>query len=235
MTLGTVPDFVMRSPRLIDLFIRDNLNVEKWELAGQRTLDGSWAGPTTMFEVHAKADFISRGIRLRRLGVSGESNRGRSRIIFDPMDYYDGGGGAPPTLPQDHEYLYLRVREWRKGAAAWGPYGPVLILPPTGFFSSTNPTLLVSGTAPVSAGPIVPGQALDANAMHFVLPRVSDSQNMTNLDNAVNLLYSLGHDEPSNVLLAETNEYLQGTVKDMLIEGDGANVLFSFNFGIQNS
>jgi len=232
MTLGIVPNVVERHPNYVDIYFKNDPNVSRYRIGGQRTLDGAWTGTTAMFELERNRTFRSRAVRQRRLGILSDSIRGTCRAIFDPMDYYDGGGGVAPTLPNDQETLYMRVEEFRVALGAYAAAGPVLIVPAPGFYSMPNAQLTVAGTAPASAGGVNPGDPVSANAMHFVLPRLGLEINMTNLDAANDLYYSLGQDRPLSVLPAASGEYITGSFKEMLVEGGGGNVQFSFNIKI---
>lgn len=142
-------------------------------------------------------------------GLSTEVTRGALRFILDLNDFPTISGGKK-VLPADDQMLFVSLLQIRpsltvgalgfrqpfvQGAVDNGDpiLGPILPVPPAGWWTITEPTLILAGEAPATgAGAVAMGAAsnfpapdLDLqipNPLHFVLPRPTTSINIRNTE-----------------------------------------------------
>ena len=177
-----------------------------------------------MFTVQAGLSWRSKDIRERKLGIRMEMNRGLTRTVFNPEEYFVVGG----ALPHDGEISFVRVEEQNPAGTFLSP-GPILVMPPPGFFSTPRPSLTLSGTAPSVT---VPATGLPpADAMHIVLPRFCDNIRLQNLSTTDPLLVSFGLGMPLVSIAPETSEIFYDAAFNDLI---GAAVAFDARCAIVN-
>jgi len=226
--MPTSPRLTNRYERFVELVFTNKPDVMAYRVGASNTLDAAFAGTTTMFTVAQGATFQSPSIRDRKVGRSIYTNRGLTFAQYDPEDYWVGGG----ALPHDAAGGYLRVNE-RNAGGTFRPAGPILIVPPPGFFVTTRPNLTVSGTAPnvaASSTGVPP-----AGALHFVLPRFADSSTITN-SGAASIYVSFSPGLPEFEVLANQTILLpDGAVSEVFVRGDGATVPFSVFFAVVNA
>lgn len=226
--MPTSPRLTYRYERFVELVFMNKADVSAYRVGAANTMDAAFAGTTAMFTVGQGATFQSPSLRKRRVGRSLYTNRGLTVAQYDPEDYWVGGG----TLPHDAAGSYLRVSE-QNAAGVFRPAGPILIVPPPGFFVTTRPNLTVSGTAPnvaASATGVPP-----TGALHFVLPRFADSTTITNSGGA-SIYLSFNSGLPEFEILANQTVFLpDGAVSEVFVRGDGAAVPFSAFFAIVNA
>lgn len=226
--MPTTPRLTYRYERFVELVFTNKSDVRAYRVGAANTLDVAFAGTTPMFTVAQGATFQSPSIRDRKVGRSVYTNRGLTVVHYDPEDYWVGGG----TLPHDAAGGYLRVEE-QNVAGVFRPAGPILIVPPPGFFVTTRPNLTVSGTAPNVAATTtgVP----PAGALNFVLPRFADSTTITNSGGA-SIYISFNPGLPEFEVLANQTILLpDGAVSEVFVRGDGAAVPFSIFFAVVNA
>jgi hypothetical protein len=226
--MPTTPRLTYRYDRYVELVFQNKPGVMAYRVGAADALDTAFAGTTSMFTVGQGATFQSPSIRRRRVGRSVYTNRGLTVVHYDPEDYWVGGG----TLPHDAMGGYLRVEE-QNAAGVFQPEGPILIVPPPGFFVNTRPNLTVSGTAPnvaVTATGVPP-----AGALHFVLPRFADSTTITN-GGAASIFVSFNAGLPEvEILTGQSTLLADGAVSEVFVRGDGAVVPFSMFFAVVNA
>lgn len=226
--MPTTPRLTQRHANFVELVFRNQPGVLGYRVSAADTLDTAFAGTTAMFVVGAGSTFQSTGLKRRRLGTSVYSNRGLSIAQYDPEEYWVAGG----VLPHDAGASYLRVEEIGP-SGTYHPEGPILIVPPPGFFVTTRPNLTVSGTAPNVAATttLVP----PAGALHFVLPRFADSITITNND-AASLFVSFHAGLPEFEVRGQSMLTLpDGAVSEIFIRGEGASVPFSMFIAVVNA
>lgn len=226
--MPTVPRLTERADRLVELVIRDKPDVRAYRFGAANTLDTAYAGTTAMFTVARGSTFRSPTIRRKRWGLTQYENRGRTRVHYDPENYWTAGG----TLPHDADVSFLRIEE-QSEAGPFRPAGPILIIPPPVFFVGTRPNLTVAGTAPnvvASATGLPP-----ADALHFVLPRFADSTTVVN-NGAASIFMSFNPGLPEiEVLPGQSTLLPDAAVSEVFIRGDGAAVPFSIFFAVVNA
>ena len=226
--MSTVPRLTSRYDHLVELVVRNRADIRAYRFGAANSLTTAFAGTTPMFTVANGATFRSPSVARRGHGTSVYMNRGLTVVNYDPEDYWAGGG----TLPHDFEGAYLRIEE-QDTAGVFRPAGPIMIIPPPGFFTNTRPNLTVSGTAPnvVATTTGIP----PAGAMHFVLPRFADSVTVMNRDGAsMFVAFSSGLPEVE-VPTGETVLLPDGAMSDVFVRGGGAVVDFNMYFAIVNA
>jgi len=224
--MTTTPRLIDRHPNFVDLAIRTRAGVAAYNLGGADTLDVAYAGTTAMFTVPAGGTFRSYNLRKKRLGILGESNRGLTRMKYDPEEYWVGGG----TLPHDIMVSYLRVAEVNTAGVVL-PEGPILVVPPDGFFVTGRPSLVLRGTAPALAGTVT--GLPPALAMHVVLPQFSDHITFRN-EGAADMRVSFDASQPELSIPAGSEQLFDGTFTDLYLRGDGGAPEFSLYLAIVN-
>ena len=227
--MPTVPRLTTHSPGFVELVMRNSSDVSAYRLRAANTLDLAFTSSTAMVTVPRGATYKSRSLRKKRVGTSIYSNRGLTFVQYDPEDFWVAGG----NLPHDRDTTFLVVEE-QNAAGAFRPEGPILVIPPPGFFSTTRPALIVAGTAPNVAASST-GVPPDG-ALHFVLPRFADSTTITNSDGANSLFVSFGPDSVEMEILYGQSVLLpDGAVSDVYVRGDGGAVVFTMFLAIVNA
>ena len=226
--MPTTPRLTQRYERQVELVFRDQADVAAYQVQAANTLDLAFAGATSMFTLARGATLRSPTIQRRRLGLSEPQNRGLSRAFYDPEDYWAPAG----QLPHDAAASYLNVRE-RSAAGVLRPAGPILIVPPPGFFVTTRPSLTIAGTAPNVAASAT-GNPPDG-ALRFVLPRFADSTTIANRGGAT-LFVSFNPGLPEFQVASMTTAILpDAAVSEVFVRGSGATVAFTMYFAIVNA
>jgi hypothetical protein len=225
--MTTTPRLIERHHNYADLSIRTRAGVTAYRVGAANTLDTAFAGTTAMFTANAGTSFRSKGIRQAKKGRLLESNRGLTRMVFDPEEYFVIGG----ALPHDNKVSFVRVEE-QNPAGTFLSLGPILVMPPGGFFSSPRPSLVVKGTAPNVA--VTADLTPPAGALVFVLPKFSDHVTIVNED-VVTLFVSFDASQPEiPVAMGATLALFDGTYTTVYVRGDGATAAFSMYFAIVN-
>lgn len=222
------PRLTERYLRQVELVLPADPGLRAYRIGASNTLDGAFAGATTMFDVPSGGTFRSPGIVARRLGYTQYHNRGLTRVMFDPEDYWAPAG----TLPHDADTSFLRVIPISANGTAQ-PAGPILIVPPPAFFTSPRPSLSVWGEAPnvtsLSTGFPPPG------AMHIVLPRFTDNARVRNTDTADELLVSFGAGQSSvTVPFGQVETFYDAVASELFLHSDGGDASFELRFAVVN-
>ncbi|MDB4278589.1 hypothetical protein N9917_03170 [Deltaproteobacteria bacterium] len=226
--MSVTPRLIARYTNSVDLSLRTRAGIKGYRIAGADTLDTAFAGATAMFTVPAARTFRSLSIRKRNEGNVSESNRGLTRMMYDPEDYWVPGG----DLPHDPQVSYITVEE-QNAAGTFLPPGPVFIVPPPGFFSNPRPSLTLTGTAPSVT---VPATKLPPpDAMHIVLPRFCDNIRIQNLSSSDPLLVSFNEGQTFVSIATESVEiFYDAAFSDLILCGDGASIAFDARCAIVN-
>jgi hypothetical protein len=226
--MPTVPRFTTHSPGFVELVIRNSPDVAAYRVSAANTLDDAFTSPTSMVTVARGASYKSRSLRRKRLGTSVYETRGLTVLQYDPEDFWVPAG----NLPHDADTAFVVVEE-QNSAGAFRPPGPILIVPPPGFFSTTRPALIVKGTAPnvaASATGVPPDGAL-----RFVLPRFADSTTIVN-NGGASIFVAFGPASTEvEILQGQYTLLPDGAVSEILIRGSGASVPFSIFFAVVNA
>lgn len=226
--MATSPRLTYRYDHSVELIVQNEADVAAYRFGAANTLNVAFAGTTAMFTVPRGGSYRSMSLRRKRLGTSIYSLQGITAAMYDPEDFWVPAG----TLPHDADGAYVRVEE-QNMAGVWRPAGPILIVPPPGFFVTTRPNLVVSGTAPNVAATVtgVP----PAGAMNFVLPRYADTATIGNRGGA-SLFVSFNAGLPEfEVPTGETIWMPNSGISTVYIRGDGATVDFNIYFTIINA
>lgn len=144
--MTTSAQLIERFPGFVDLAIRNQASVASFTIGGDVTLDGAYGGVTAMVTVPKGSTYRSRTLRIQKTNRVEESNRGLTRVQYDPNDY------ASATLPGDGVIGFIRIIENDYSGTPL-PAGPILVIPPSGYLKAGKSTLLLQGTAPNVASP----------------------------------------------------------------------------------
>ena len=217
--MGTSAQLIERSPGFVDLAIRNRASVASYIIGGQVTLDGAYAGVTTMLTIRTGATFRSKTLRRNNQNRVEESNRGLTRIQYDPNDY------ASVTLPGDGVVGFIRVVEVDHAGTSL-PAGSILVVPPAGYLKAGKSTIFLSGTAPDVGSP---GNGLPSeNSMWIELPRFLEEVRVYN-DGAKDIYISPGIGFPEMGIPAGTSVQIKehGT-NELLLRAEGGTSAFRF-------
>lgn len=210
---------VERHPGFVDLAVRNRASVASYTLGGAVTLDGAYAGVTTMFTVPKGSVFRSKTLRINKKNRVEESNLGLTRIQYDPKDY------ASATLPGDNVVGFLRIIE-NDYAGNPLPAGPILVVPPSGYLRAGKSSIFLEGTAPNVASP---GNGLPSeNSLWVELPRFLEEVRIYN-DGGNTIYVSPGIGFPE--MSIPSTDFIQikelGT-NELLIRAQGGTSAFRF-------
>ena len=228
--MATTPRLITRYTRQVELTLRNNPAWAAFQVGAARTLDIAYAGTTAMFQIPMDGDFRSPSIRSRRLGINGESRRGLSTCLYDPQDYWVAAGDLPPDTHQS----YVRVSGVDDAGNVLSE-GPILIVPPPGFFCTPRPRLSIAGTAPslITPADFTP----PVGALHIVLPRFADYVDIYNKEasGGTDMYFSFGQGTPGLVIppVTKRNPW-DAAFNEIYIWGDGGTVEFDMGFAIVN-
>jgi hypothetical protein len=222
----TAPRLIERHTGIIDLVIPNKANALSYSVGSGNTLDNTFAGSTFMFTVTMGGSFRSPTLKRNKKNRVEESNLGLTRLAVDLGDY------ASASIPGDGATSYFRVSEIDH-VGNTGPEGPILVVPPPGFFSFGRKVLPLFGTAPnVAAGPtFIP----PVGAMNFVLPKFTDNITINN-DSAADSLwvsFSPGMQE-LEIKFGERAFFTETGISQVFLRGDGATVPFRAVFTLVN-
>ena len=192
---ATAAEIVERSTRLIDLKLPQDPRVPQYRLWGAQTLDDAYGaptasgvtgtGPSQILEAMRGDNIRSAGLVKRGVGLVDESTRRMTRVKFDIEDFSSVPGSG---LPQDDEFLFLRVQEYNLAQQDYGTVlgaidhgdpvlGPITVIPNTMFWGMATASITVQGNAPTNTGctfgrlPVFHDDMQLPNPMHIVLPR----------------------------------------------------------------
>tara|TARA_R110000824_G_scaffold111593_1_gene260208 strand:+ start:2061 stop:2747 length:687 start_codon:yes stop_codon:yes gene_type:complete len=224
--MSTQAQLVERHPGVIDLAINNNPAFQSVRVGAALTTTAALAGTTAMMTVPTGATFRSRTLRRNRINLVEESNRGLTRIAYDPTDF------ASATIPGDTQVVFLRVRGIDYGGVVLAE-GPILIVPPPGFFQSGRRALIVNGTAPdVSA---LASNLPPQDAMWLDLPKFSARIEIHNNDGANGLAVSLGEGTQEFIIaFGESQTFEQAGASLISLRGVGGAVVFRATFALVN-
>lgn len=157
-----------RKKNYINVVIPLREGVGSYKVFIANTLDNAY-NPTTLveiFEVRHNKTFLSPSIKKSRnpnyeLGVNSKI----TRMVFDPMDYYD-----PTTnTATDEQQMYLRVQEVDKSGTALA-LSEILIIPPPNFFMYPSGAITLTSSLIHNHGGVSVGSLPHPTDMTFVVP-----------------------------------------------------------------
>lgn len=252
------PGVLQRSTDLLDIVTRARPGTSALRLWAADSLENSYgtlvgsglAGSGGAVVLTAQAGrtvqtpaFARRGWRVE------ESRKGHTSFQFMPVD----------TGLSEDRMLYLRLQEQRMGNwlavdplapnnAGWDIRGPILVVPPTYFYSSSASVISLQGLAPALttsvAGdlPVFDPTVQAPLPIHIILPRLAATAEVTNVGSD-DMLVSFGLYMP--MMLIESGEstvptgggYAQPSVREIIICADpsaGGAVGFTLEATIGN-
>jgi hypothetical protein len=226
--MSTVPRLTYRYDRFTELLIRNRPGVRAYQVGAADTMNNAFAGSNVLFTVDVGRFYQSKSIRHRKLGRNDNSTLALTICHLDFEDFWQAGG----SYPHDADVAFVRVQEV-DAAGNVGPEGPILIVPPPGFFVTTRPNLTVSATAPNVA-------ALTTNlpppgVLRFVLPRFADAVTVANTSG--NSLFISFHPGLPEFEVASNSSFTlpDAAVSEVFVRGNGAAVPFTMYFAIVNA
>lgn len=223
--MSTIPRLLNRHKHQVVMTVRSDPKVRAYQFKGANTLDNAFSSPTDMFLAFRDRHFRSVGIRKRNIGLVNENYRGLTKVHYDPQDFQGG------TVPGDAAISFVRVAE-QLGDLSFLPDGPIFVVPTPSFLNTPRPSLTVAGTAPnvAARADLLPPQS----SMHFVLPRHADFARIHNTDTS-DLYVSFDPGQPEVVVSAgEHRQFLDATISQALVRGDGATATFDAYFALVN-
>jgi len=216
---------VERHPGVVDLAIKNRAGIASYVVSGALTLDAAYAGTTTMQTLLKGRSYRSRTLARNKRNLVEESHRGMTRFSYDPNDYVSA------SLPSDAHMGFIRVAEVTVAGTNLGE-GPILVLPPPGYFTTGRSSLVVSGTAPNVAG--LANNFPPPDAMIVDFPKFTDNVTVYN-DSAVSLYVSMAPGAPEvEIPTGETMELLQAGATLLYLRGGGATAAFRISTVLVN-
>jgi len=179
----TSAQLIERHSGVVDLAVTSRPGIQSYTFGAAVSLDAAFAGTTAMFTVLRDRTFRSPILQRNRINLVGESNRGLTRVTYDPRDY------AAVTIPGDTDISFVRVTE-TDNAGTVLPEGPILVVPPPAFFLAGRAQLNLNGTAPSVAG--LANNLPPDGAMWVDLPKFANEVVVYNDSGATDLYVSFG-------------------------------------------
>lgn len=209
---------IERHPGVVDMSIRKRAGVRSYVLGAALSLDTAYAGTTALATIRIGTSFRSRTLLRNRINTVDESNRGLTRIALDPVDF------ASATVPGDPNICFYRVAEVDLAGNNLGE-GPILVVPPPGFFTSGRAVLNLNGTAPNVAG--LGNNLPPPDAMIIDFPKFADKLEVFNTG-AASLFVSFGAGTQEIEITTTSREVKFNEVgaSEVYIRGNGATVTF---------
>ena len=243
------PDIVQRSPNFIDLQVRDRPEVSATRLWGANNLTdayGTWSGSgltgtfgTNFATAEKGTSFVSSTWVQTQLVE--ESRRGMIRYYFNPDDFVVPVALPATPMPSDDTMLFVRLQE---SHVATGGYlqvaagaalnkdnpimGPILVIPPAGWWTVTRPGITLAGTAPTNTNcvvgqpPIFDETMQKAPPMVIELPRPGGFITIKNTAAGITLWVSAGLGIPMVGLAAQEQETFEGSIREIVVAGSAA-------------
>lgn len=224
--MTTSASLLERHSGAVELAIRNRAGVRSYVIGAAVSLNAAFAGTTTLLTIGQGQSFRSISLQRSRRNVVEESRRGLTRISYDPVDF------ASATVPGDPDISFIRVAEIDIAGVTL-PEGPILVVPPPGFYGSGRSSLLLNGTAPNVAG--LANNLPPLTAMRIDLPRFADEITVFNDDGATSLFVSLGPGSQEMEVPFGTNiTFPEAGSTEILIRGEGGTVAFRIIAAIVN-
>ena len=223
--MTTAASLIERHPGFVDLAIRSRDGVQSYVISAAVSLDAAYAGATAMKTLQRGVSFRSKTLRRKMVEWLEESNRGLTRFTFDPRDY------ASTTIPGDSDVTFIRVSEVVGGTTEGA--GPILVVPPPGFFSSGRSILNLSGTAPNVSGRS--NHLPSPSGMRIMLPKFADRVDIFNDDGANSLFVAFGlGTQEVEVPKGTEIKFLEAGASEIIVRGQGGTVAFRLVLSVVN-
>lgn len=237
---ATVAEIVERTTRLIDIKLPKDPRVPQYRLWGAHTLDDAYGAPTgsavtgagavQILEVMRGEYIRTPGLVKRGAGLVEESFRNMTRVKFDIEEFSD------PGLPQDDEFLFLRVQEYNLAQGDFGTVqgaidtgnpilGPIKVIPSAAYFGNPTAAITIAGTAPTNTGcvfgsiPVFHDDWQAPNPMQISLP-LRTTAFQIQVFSATAILVSFGMGMPMTRITNTEAMYFQATaaaIKDIVL------------------
>lgn len=243
-----IPSLQYRSQNMVNMTLPNFPGVPKIRVLGAARLNDAYGnvagvgggGALPMFEVQTGGTYVSPSVRARKLPAVEETNRGLTRMVFDP-DNFATPAEAPGTsyLPTDDQTLFLRVQLWNPTLGAWNPSGPILAIPPYDFFTTKEPVFTVTAKAPnlgIAAWPAALPDYLPPTVMNFMVPAYSATASILNLDAGKVLFTSFHPGVPPTVVLPQGELSVTGAgIPEFFMGAADSNPWFTIRVAVVNS
>jgi len=227
-----------RSRNLVDMLVPNILlrDISELQVFCASNLNDAQANPVQMFSVIPGRYFASPAIRRSgRLGAE-ESNRDRTRFLFDLGDYATTFQANTPRIPTDDETAYVRLRGLLRSGEV-SDFGPIICVPPYDFNSVTHPIFTSTGNAPdLNTGGAIP-DTLGAGCMNIHLPNFAQTTNIKNLSpvGGAGLLVSFAPgSSPTFLRAGEELNLTGGATPEFFVGGLDGTPLFTIRCAIVN-
>lgn len=221
----TSAHLIERHPGVVDLSVRNNPVHQSYIFGSAATLDLAFAGSNPMFTVRRGRTFKSPTLQRNRVNFVGEKNWGLTRASYDPKDY------ASATIPGDSDISFVRIAPV-DNAGVTLPEGPILVVPPPGFFTAGRASLTLNGTAPSVAA--LPTLLPPPGTMLIDLPKFAKNITIHN-DGGAPLAVSFGLGRPEFVIPNGDLKSFHETGASLLsLRGDGGTAAFRATFALVN-
>jgi hypothetical protein len=216
---------IERHPSVVDLAVQSNPAHQSYTFGAATTLDLAFAGTTAMFTVRRGRTFRSPTLQRNRINMVGETNRGLTRVSYDPKDYVSA------TVPGDSDISFVRVAP-TDHAGILLPEGPILVVPPPGFFVAGRANLTLNGTAPSVTG--LPTLLPPPGTMLVDLPKFATEITIHN-DGAAPLAVAFGFGRQEFLIAPSTSKTFPETGASLVsLRGEGGPAEFRATFALVN-
>lgn len=237
-----VPSVQYRGQNLVNMLFRNRPDVRSYELGAASRLEDAYGagfsvgggGTIPLLNVRAGGTFFSNTVRAKGLTALDEVTRGRTRIVYDPDEFFvpTPAFGAGSGVSGEGDVNYLRLTPTLKSTGLPSDQGPIYLLPPYDFFDAPVPTFTVSSIAPdlPSAPAFTPPVA-----MNLMFPSVAQTVVIKNRDAAASLFVSFGVGQPPMEIPFGEELNLTGvSVSEIFLFSVGTNVPWSGSFSFFN-
>lgn len=222
--MATTAHLFERPAGVVELYIRSVFAA--YTISGALTLNAAYAGGTTMFTVRRNGHFFSPTLRRSKKNRVLAPHRGLTRVSYDPDDYVSA------TLPGDGQVGFIRVTDLAPDGSPLAQ-GPILVVPPPGFFRAGRVNLLLNGTAPNVAG--LASSLPPQDAMWVDFPKYVETLVVTNTDSGNDLFVSLGEGtQEIEIGNGESFTFSCSGTTLMAIRGDGGTATFNISAVLVN-
>ena len=235
---GVIASIRERFANHIDATIPIEAGTSQYRITAASTLDDAHNGTaSTLFDIPAGGFFASASVKSKKHHTNLPSGAGRdrkvTRMVWDPMDYYDPTEPTLEEVPEDGDVLFMRVQRYLDAADAFVNDGPINIVLPQSSLSVSRPLLTLHGTAPNVAA--TAGEKALPTAMHFHLPLHSAGFVLRNHDDTNPMFVSFAKGHPLVQVDPETSlSFPNANIAEVLIAGGGNQVSFSMVLTLQN-
>jgi hypothetical protein len=232
------PSVLNRSTGFMTLQYVNDPDILGYRLRVANSLDNAYGafngvpgvGTTALFDVGRGRTLITKPIRLKGTGVSGDITRGQTRATFDPNEFF----GLSPEVPPDSNLWFMRTQVRTAASPAFPGTADninqsiILIVQGPDYFSVPRPALSLYATAPGVTG-ATPGLPAPPEALVFGVPAFADAIVITNHDAALPLFFAASLEQPLMQIDPGTSISHASGMKDELVfaAAPGGNPNFS--------